>query len=196
MAGCQRCCLLDERSNSCACPKSARRVSRPAPIRRRRTPSPQRRLMPSTREALADVTSTGSVKTSPPPAMASNGQSAEAGQEQTDQAASDTHDEDTQWVKTSLAATLHSGPSVSAPILTYYPAGTELQTTEQQSRLGQNCRSGQLHSRDGSTGYISLPVSAQLKVRRRGSRRSIRNPKSFRHRQPSRHAGWRSDVAT
>ena len=38
-----------------------------------------------------------------------------------------------QWVTTSLAAALHSGPSVSAPIVTYYPVGTILRTAGRQS---------------------------------------------------------------
>lgn len=84
-------------------------------------------------EAPADQNVTDSVKASAPPSMASNGKFAKADPEETDQVTSETHDEDTQWVKTSLAAKLHSGPSVSTPVLTYYPVGTELRTTGQQS---------------------------------------------------------------
>jgi hypothetical protein len=40
---------------------------------------------------------------------------------------------DAQWVKTSLAAKAHSEPSVSAPILKYYPLGTELRVTARQN---------------------------------------------------------------
>lgn len=40
---------------------------------------------------------------------------------------------DADWVKTSLAAKAHSEPSVSAPILKYYPRGTELRVTGRRS---------------------------------------------------------------
>ncbi len=79
----------------------------------------------------ADVASTSSVGA---PALASTThQSAEAAPEPVGQAASATDDADAQWVTTSLAAALHSGPSVSAPIVAYYPVGTVLRTAGQQS---------------------------------------------------------------
>ena len=82
--------------------------------------------------APADPVSTGSVEASAPP-MANNDQSANVNPEQPGHLTAETPGEDAQWVKTSLAATLHSGPSVSTPILTYYPVGAELRTTGQQS---------------------------------------------------------------
>ncbi len=70
---------------------------------------------------------------SAPLSTATSGQFAEVDRKQPDQVNSEAHDEDVQWVKTLLAATLHSGPSVSTPILTYYPVGTELRTAGQQN---------------------------------------------------------------
>jgi hypothetical protein len=75
---------------------------------------------------------------SAPLSTATSGQFAEANKKQPGQVNSaahdsEVHDEDVQWVKTLLAATLHSGPSVSTPILTYYPVGTELRTAGQQN---------------------------------------------------------------
>ena len=79
----------------------------------------------------ADVTSTGSVN-APAPSSTTH-QLAEAAPEPVGQVASETHDAEAQWVTTSLAAALHSGPSVSAPIVAYYPVGTVLRTAGQQS---------------------------------------------------------------
>jgi hypothetical protein len=70
---------------------------------------------------------------SAPLSTATSGQFAEVDRKQPGQVNSEAHDEDVQWVKTLLAATLHSGPSVSTPILTYYPVGTELRTAGQQN---------------------------------------------------------------
>jgi hypothetical protein len=70
---------------------------------------------------------------SAPLSTATSVQFAEADREQPGQVNSEAHDEDFRWVKTLLAATLHSGPSVSTPILTYYPVGTELRTAGQQN---------------------------------------------------------------
>ena len=41
--------------------------------------------------------------------------------------------EDAQWVQISAAAALHSGPSVNSPILSHYPAGIKLRTTQRQN---------------------------------------------------------------
>ena len=41
--------------------------------------------------------------------------------------------EDAQWVQISAAAALHSGPSVDSPILSHYPAGIKLRTTQRQN---------------------------------------------------------------
>ena len=61
-----------------------------------------------------------------PPSTAPNGQFSAASSKQPDQAISQDDDEDAHWVRTSLAAKVHSGPSVSTPIMTYHPVGTEL----------------------------------------------------------------------
>ncbi len=81
--------------------------------------------------ATPDVTSTGSVN-APPPSSTTQ-QLAEAVPEPAGHVASETHDAEAQWVTTSLAAASHSGPSVSAPIVAYYPVGTVLRTAGQQS---------------------------------------------------------------
>jgi hypothetical protein len=60
-----------------------------------------------------------------------NGQLAEASSNPSDQVIPEA--DEARWVKTSLAAKVHSEPSISAPILTYYPAGTELRMAGRQN---------------------------------------------------------------
>ena len=87
-------------------------------------------------EATADQSSEGQFQPSQKPQPLStltSGQFAESNSEQPNQVISEADNEDMQWVKTSLAAKAHSGPSVSSPILTYYPLGTELRMTSRQN---------------------------------------------------------------
>jgi hypothetical protein len=60
-----------------------------------------------------------------------SGQLAEASSNPPDQVIPEA--DEAQWVKTSLAAKMHREPSISAPILTYYPAGTELRMAGRQN---------------------------------------------------------------
>ena len=104
-------------------PNGGEQAGKPAPI--------ESRAAPAHAITVADVASTGSVGA---PALSSTThQLAEAAPEPVGQVASETHDAEAQWVTTSLAAALHSGPSVSAPIVAYYPVGTVLRTAGQQS---------------------------------------------------------------
>ena len=91
-------------------------------------------------EATAGQSSVGQLQTSQKPLAlptVTNGQFAESNSEQPSQVNSEADDEDLRWVKTSLVAKAHSEPSVSAPILAYYPVGTELRMTGRQNRWAQ-----------------------------------------------------------
>ena len=99
-------------------------------------PTPASRVHAIDPEASAAPSSDSQVQTSqepaPPPTLA-EGQFSAPNSLQPDEVISRAEDERAGWVTTSLAATVHSGPSVSTPILKYYPVGTELRTIGRQN---------------------------------------------------------------
>ena len=97
-------------------------------------PTPARGVHAIEPEASAAQSSDSQVQTSQesaPLSILTDGQFSAANSP--DEVISRAEDEGARWVTTSLAAKLHSGPSVSTPILTYYPVGTELRTIARQN---------------------------------------------------------------
>jgi hypothetical protein len=91
---------------------------------------PRRLMLPDERTHAIDTTLVGGQTSG---GELQKGQLAELnGEGSSPQTPDDTY-EDAQWVQISGAAALHSGPSVDSPILSHYPAGIKLRTTQRQN---------------------------------------------------------------